>query len=222
MKYYLTYILFIICSISFSQNIDEKRDILIHNLCKILSENKNLNDLERINLVNQNVSLIKYFKDFSKDEIQAEEEAIFYRFQKNCKEYTDIIKKFSEKNNENWITLENLPKSTINDKDYNLVKSASELYYFDYEGNKTIVKIEDNNWIEYFIDESFSKLKLYWIKNNDFNLEFLESNNSMKKSFSRKGEIYQYRIVSKENNYYWIAYYTKDLNNIVKFKLYIQ
>ena len=222
MKYYLTYILFIICSISFSQNIDEKRDILIHNLCKILSENKNLNDLERINLVNQNVSLIKYFKDFSKDEIQAEEEAIFYRFQKNCKEYTDIIKKFSEKNNENWINLENLPKSTINDKDYNLVKSASELYYFDYEGNKTIVKIEDNNWIEYFIDESFSKLKLYWIKNNDFNLEFLESNNSMKKSFSRKGEIYQYRIVSKENNYYWIAYYTKDLNNIVKFKLYIQ
>ncbi|HBX61656.1 hypothetical protein, partial [Empedobacter sp.] len=180
------------------------------------------NDLDRINLVNQDVSLIKYFKDFSKDEIQAEEEAIFYRFQKKCKEYTDIIKKFSEKNNENWITLENLPKSTINDKDYNLVKSASELYYFDYEGNKTIVKIEDNNWIEYFIDESFSKLKLYWIKNNDFNLEFLESNNSMKKSFSRKGEIYQYRILSKENNYYWIAYYTKDLNNIVKFKLYIQ
>ena len=44
----------------------------------------------------------------------------------------------------------------------------------------------------------------------------------MKKSFSRKGEIYQYRILSKENNYYWIAYYTKDLNNIVKFKLYIQ
>lgn len=122
MKYYLTYILFIICSISFSQNIDEKRDILIHNLCNILSENKNLNDLDRINLVNQDVSLIKYFKDFSKDEIQAEEEAIFYRFQKKCKEYTDIIKKFSEKNNENWITLENLPKSTINDKDYNLVK----------------------------------------------------------------------------------------------------
>lgn len=79
-----------------------------------------------------------------------------------------------------------MPKSTINDKDYNLVKSASELYYFDYEGNKTIVKIEDNNWIEYFIDESFSKLKLYWIKNNDFNLEFLESNNSMKNHLVEK------------------------------------
>ena len=129
---------------------------------------------QRINLVNQDINLVEYFKDFSKDEIQSEEEAIFYRFQKNCKAYTDIIRKFSEKNNENWITLENLPKSTINDKEYKLIKSASELYYFDYEGNKTIVKIENNNWIEYFIDESFSKLKLHWKNNYDFNLEFLE------------------------------------------------
>ncbi|MFV0176241.1 hypothetical protein OBK27_04775 [Empedobacter falsenii] len=189
MKYYLTYILFIICSISFSQNIDDKRDLLINDLCNILTKNKNLNDLERINLVNQDISLVEYFKDFSKDEIQSEEEAIFYRFQKNCKAYTDIIRKFSEKNNENWITLENLPKSTINDKEYKLIKSASELYYFDYEGNKTIVKIENNNWIEYFIDESFSKLKLHWKNNYDFNLEFLESNNLIKKSLSRKGEI---------------------------------
>ncbi|MFV0183524.1 hypothetical protein OBK25_02210 [Empedobacter falsenii] len=201
MKYYLTYILFIICSISFSQNIDDKRDLLINDLCNILTKNKNLNDLERINLVNQDISLVEYFKDFSKDEIQSEEEAIFYRFQKNCKAYTDIIRKFSEKNNENWITLENLPKSTINDKEYKLIKSASELYYFDYEGNKTIVKIENNNWIEYFIDESFSKLKLHWKNNYDFNLEFLESNNLIKKSLSRKGEIYQYRILSKEYNY---------------------
>ncbi|CAM3192886.1 hypothetical protein EMST110833_00005 [Empedobacter stercoris] len=50
MKYYLTYILFIICSISFSQNIDDKRDLLINDLCNILTKNKNLNDLERINL----------------------------------------------------------------------------------------------------------------------------------------------------------------------------
>ena len=221
MKYYLTYILFIICSISFSQNIDDKRDLLINDLCNILTKNKNLNDLERINLVNQDISLVEYFKDFSKDEIQSEEDAIFYRFQKNCKAYTDIIRKFSEKNNENWITLENLPKSTINDKEYKLIKSASELYYFDYEGNKTIVKIENNNWIEYFIDESFSKLKLHWKNNYDFNLEFLESNNFKTKSLSRKGEIYQYRILSKEYNYYWIAYYTKDLSTIVKFKLYI-
>lgn len=221
MKYYLTYILFLICSISFSQNIDDKRDLLINNLCNILTKNKNLNDLERVNLVNQDVSLVEYFKDFSKEEIQAEEEAIFYRFQKNCKGYTDIIRKFSEKNNENWINLENLPKSTINEKEYKLIKSASELYYFDYEGNKTIVKIENNNWIEYFIDESFSKLKLHWENNYDFNLEFLESNNSIKKSFSRKGEKYKYRILSKENNYYWIAYYTKNLSTIVKFKLYI-
>ncbi len=115
-----------------------------------------------------------------------------------------------------------MPKSTINKKEYKLIKSASELYYFDYEGDKTIVKIENNNWIEYFIDESFSKLKLHWENNYDFNLEFLESNNSMKKSFSRKGEKYKYRILSKENNYYWIAYYAKDLSTIVKFKLYIQ
>ncbi|MFV0174785.1 hypothetical protein OBK14_10810, partial [Empedobacter falsenii] len=81
MKYYLTYILFIICSISFSQNIDDKRDLLINDLCNILTKNKNLNDLERINLVNQDISLVEYFKDFSKDEIQSEEEAIFYRFQ---------------------------------------------------------------------------------------------------------------------------------------------
>ena len=65
MKYYLTYILFIICSISFSQNIDDKRDLLINDLCNILTKNKNLNDLERINLVNQDISLVEYFKDNS-------------------------------------------------------------------------------------------------------------------------------------------------------------
>ena len=30
---------------------------------------------------------------------------------------------------------------------YKLIKSASELYYFDYEGDKTIVKIENNNCV---------------------------------------------------------------------------
>ena len=48
----------------------------------------------------------------------------------------------------------------------------------------------------------------------------MASNNLIKKSLSRKREIYQYRNLSKEYNYYWIAYYTKDLITIVKFKLY--
>ena len=222
MKYYFTCLLFMISTIIFCQNIDEKRDLLIQNLCNILSKNKNLDDLGRINLVNQDANLIKYFKDLPKDKIEAEEEALFYRFQKNCKEYADLIKNYSEKNTENWVSINYLPQSTINESDFKLIKKSSEFYYFDYEGNKTIVKIENNNWIEYFIDESFSKLKLHWLNNNDFNLEFIESNNSMKKSFSRKGEIYQYRILSKENDYYWVVYYNNDLSNIVKFKFYIQ
>ncbi len=222
MKYYFTCLLFMISTIIFCQNIDEKRDLLIQNLCNILSKNKNLDDLARINLVNQDANLIKYFKDLPKDKIEAEEEALFYRFQKNCKEYADLIKNYSEKNTENWVSINYLPQSTINESDFKLIKKSSEFYYFDYEGNKTIVKIENNNWIEYFIDESFSKLKLHWLNNNDFNLEFIESNNSMKKSFSRKGEIYQYRILSKENDYYWVVYYNNDLSNIVKFKFYIQ
>lgn len=222
MKYYFTCLLFMISTIIFCQNIDEKRDLLIQKLCNILSKNKNLDDLARINLVNQDANLIKYFKDFPKDKIEAEEEALFYRFQKNCKEYADLIKNYSEKNTENWVSINYLPQSTINESDFKLIKKSSEFYYFDYEGNKTIVKIENNNWIEYFIDESFSKLKLHWLNNNDFNLEFIESNNSMKKSFSRKGEIYQYRILSKENDYYWVVYYNNDLSNIVKFKFYIQ
>lgn len=222
MKNYFTCLLFMISTIIFCQNIDEKRDLLIQKLCNILSKNKNLDDLARINLVNQDANLIKYFKDLPKDKIEAEEEALFYRFQKNCKEYADLIKNYSEKNTENWVSINYLPQSTINESDFKLIKKSSEFYYFDYEGNKTIVKIENNNWIEYFIDESFSKLKLHWLNNNDFNLEFIESNNSMKKSFSRKGEIYQYRILSKENDYYWVVYYNNDLSNIVKFKFYIQ
>ena len=222
MKNYFTFLLFIISNFIFSQSLNDKRDSLIQNLCNILSENKNLDDLARINLVNQDANLIKYFKDLPKDKIEAEEEALFYRFQKNCKEYADLIKNYSEKNTENWVSINYLPQSTINESDFKLIKKSSEFYYFDYEGNKTIVKIENNNWIEYFIDESFSKLKLHWLNNNDFNLEFIESNNSMKKSFSRKGEIYQYRILSKENDYYWVVYYNNDLSNIVKFKFYIQ
>ena len=53
MKYYFTCLLFMISTIIFCQNIDEKRDLLIQKLCNILSKNKNLDDLGRINLVNQ-------------------------------------------------------------------------------------------------------------------------------------------------------------------------
>ena len=98
MKNYFTCLLFMISTIIFCQNIDEKRDLLIQKLCNILSKNKNLDDLARINLVNQDANLIKYFKDLPKDKIEAEEEALFYRFQKNCKEYADLIKNYSEKN----------------------------------------------------------------------------------------------------------------------------
>ena len=59
-------------------------------------------------------------------------------------------------------------------------------------------------------------------KRNRFELEFIESNNVNRKSFSKKGEKYLYQVLSKENNYYWIMVEIPGQNRLVKFKLFAE
>ena len=65
---------------------------------------------------------------------------------------------------------------------------------------KFIVSIKDGLWNEQFEDNTFSKLKFRWTSENEFMLEFIESDNLIRRNFSVKGDKYFYGIYGVQDN----------------------
>ncbi|RZJ39151.1 MAG: hypothetical protein EOO18_01600 [Chryseobacterium sp.] len=140
-----------------------------------------------------------------------------------CEEFRALLSKANtQKNNENWVTVNKKPAININEKDLQLLKKSTDFYYFEASGKKVFVKTDNKYWTETFDDKTNSILYYKWLSANRFELEFIESNNVNRKSFSKKGEKYLYEVLSKENNYYWIMFEIPGQNRLVKFKLFAE
>jgi len=52
------------------------------------------------------------------------------------------------------------------------------------------------------LDGTYSKLRFEWVSACEFEIEFLESNNRIRKNFSKPGDKYRYQIVDSKDGYY--------------------
>ena len=85
-----------------------------------------------------------------------------------------------------WQRLETKPEATIINEELSQFKKQMNFYYFEYGGEKTLVKTDSNYWLETFSDRTYSKLNYQWIGKNKFDLIVIESSNNSRKNFSKK------------------------------------
>ncbi|MDP9957979.1 hypothetical protein J2X97_003653 [Epilithonimonas hungarica] len=200
---------------------NENIDSLTIKMCSNFKQTIHLNDSVRIKILNEEF-IIPYLDKFSEKDREKNIDNLYFRFQKNCQNFREYLYRVDPPKSDNWLSLEKRPQVKVTDKEISQLKKLENLYYFEYAGEKTIVKTNSKYWIETFADGTNSKLYFNWISHNKFELEFIESNNVGRKNFSKKGDKYIYEVVSKEKDYFWILVTIPGQAEILIFKLFFK
>ena len=203
-----------------AQNLSDKSDEMIDKMCSDFKSTENLNDSLRIGSLNEKF-IFPYLNQFPESERESKIDFIYFRFQKRCEYFRDYLQKVDPPKDDNWVRLTEKPKITVSENEIKEFKAHKDFYYFEYAGEKTLVKTDKKYWTETFSDNTNSKLFFKWVDKNEFELEFIESTNNTRKNFSKKGDKYVYKIINKENGYYWILCEIPGQSEILKFKLFV-
>ena len=212
---------FLISSMSTAQNRDHSIDVLVNEMCTNFKENKNLTDSTRIKILNEKF-IWPTLKNQSENNASEIGNQIYFRLQKNCQEFREYLYRVDPPKDDNWMRLDAKPSIEITDKQIETFEKTSKFYYYEYAGEITKVQTDNKYWTETFLDGTFSKLKYNWITTNSFELIFVESNNKTRKNFSKKGDRYNYQVISKEDNYYWVLVEIPNQSELLKFKLFTE
>lgn len=217
-KIYFFFIIFY--SFAFSQ---EMKDIdkLTIDVCNSIINSREKDDSIKIQKAfSENYILFaEKFKISNLNEDLAQK--IEFRLQKNCDWYQEYLSKLLGYNDKSdWKILDQKPEIKATAKECNdFFKKHSKFYYFESEGDKTLVDISNNYWIDKFTDSTYSKLR-FKLKNCHFELQFIESNNSGRSKFSSKDDVYYYDIICIENQVLTVIAYQKNSSKYYQFKLY--
>ncbi|MPS73727.1 MAG: hypothetical protein E2590_11345 [Chryseobacterium sp.] len=209
-----------ISAFSFAQNDSDSVDKLTNEMCLSFKNNESLSDSLRITILNEKF-IFPYLSQFPETEQEPLVDKLYFRFQKNCKEFVDYLYRIDPPKKDDWIKLDTRPDIKITKKELDFLKRKQNFYYFEWDGEKTTVKITNKYWTETFSDGTYSKLYFRWLASNQFELEFIESNNNGRKNFSKLGDKYVYEIVSKENDHYWILVTISGQSELFMFKLFL-
>jgi hypothetical protein len=112
------------------------------------------------------------------------------------------------------------PASKLSQEDYDAFFRSNSLKYLEPNGDTVAVQITDTTWEDHLPDGTYSRLVLTKEWPFEFVLSFIESNNYMRKNFSKPGDMYRYKILKKENGYY--SMFTQAIGSKMKylFKIY--
>lgn len=197
-------------------------DSLSSKMCESLKALKDVKDETQVMMVFQ-----KHVPEFyEKIRVTSQEQAdsiadrIFFRLQKNCQVFSDVMSA-TEENKSDWQKLSGKPKVTISKKQCDAFFSGKNFYYKEYDGKTVKVTLSSTHWVETFQDNTTSTLLIRKKDKCGFELEFLESNNNIRKNLSVKGDVYHYGIFSVENGVYDLWNVTRD-NQYYSFRLYPQ
>jgi len=219
MKYPSFFILLLISALCHSQT-DAEIDAFTVEICKAINEEKGA-DSTRIDN-----ALIKHYPAFlNKHKVDSEEkfiaiyDKVFFRLQKNCETFVEILNaEFVEKGD--WKRLSEKPHHKLKKKACREISAIKNFYYLESDGTKTTVTVDKGYWQEVFADGTFSRLYFRWTGECEFELEFIESNNYSRKNLSNKGDKYVYGIFGKSEHGYDIWTENAGSKIYMSFRLY--
>ncbi|MBL0329403.1 MAG: hypothetical protein IPP64_08310 [Bacteroidetes bacterium] len=206
---------------AFAQTMEQK-DSLVNEICKTIIASNNYPDSLQLGIAFQK-HLFPFMAKYPEDKKKEIWESVYFRLQRNCKEFKAIIDKMEPQQGD-WKQLKKIPKTKLKDPVCKQITTYKRLAYLEHNGDSVIVEIKDGFWIDHFKDGTYSKLYFKWINDCEFEIEFVESNNGTRKNFSKPGEKYKYLIADKHKNYYDMVVEPseKESKVIMSFKIYFE
>jgi len=205
---------------------DKQESRVVSNMCKTFEKTSRLNFKERKSNMIQK-EMIPYLRSlkntFTTAQIDSIGNSMMARLDNKCPKFLEqsILAKATNQSDGMFIYFGEIT-SSLTKEEFEELKTKENFYYFDNNNIRTDLKIKNGFWLETFEDGSFSKTTIKWLPENQFLLEFVESNNKGKKAYSRKGDQYKYIVISKESGYYWIVSMREDRKGKTKFKLFFE
>jgi hypothetical protein len=219
----MKYIILLALMLSFSvrAQTDSQIDALTTEMCKTLAEAKGADSVRVFYTLQQHLpEFLDKYEIVTEEAYNAVYEKIFFRFQKNCRVFIDMLAKSYEPQGD-WQRHDVKPKGKLAKKACREISSVKNFYYLDNDGSHVTVTIDKGQWTEVFADGSYSKLNFKWTGDCEFEIEFIESDNYGRKNYSSKGDTYKYGIFDSNENGYRI--WTEDADGmILSFTLYFK
>jgi len=147
-------------------------------------------------------------------------ENIAFRLQRNCVAFLEFSKTLSPQNGD-WQNLSERPKTKLNKESCDIFFNYKSYKYLEANGDTVRLEINNGYWIDHFLDGTYSKLKLKRSSDCEFEIEFIESNNLIRRNFSKKGDKYHYQILEKNNNKYLMTVEISGVGKISSFVIYL-
>lgn len=218
MKLILLLLIFQLTSYSIFAQVDKVNDSLIEEICTYLTDNNHLEDKVRYERIKARYiyPIIYKIKNSKRDEAI---NFISARLQRNCKEFDEMVERLNPPKGD-WVRIDKKQTSSLSKEVCEDFLKIGEYYYFGADGEKVYLTIENNIWEDHFLDNTYSKLNLSWTDTCEFEIEFVESNNKIRRNFSKPGDKYKYQILEKDDNYYKLSVEIVQANQFFTFKLY--
>ncbi|WP_430405732.1 hypothetical protein [Fluviicola sp.] len=217
MKKTLIILLIGISNGTFSQTIKEI-DSVSNLMCDYLKKLKTKDDTLKISLLYQN-QLSPYLGTIDESKVEKVAEQVYYRLQRNCVEFMDILNRLDPPKEETTRTNKK-PKSKLTVLEIKEFTTQKKFYYFEVNGDTTNVLMENGYWTDSFSDGTFSNLTYKWISDTEFELVYIESNNETRSNFSVQGDQYIYQVLSKGADFYLMSLNIPGQETFEKFKIY--
>ena len=212
---------------SFSQSF-EKIDSLANEICETINLISNQSEsngksvsLDKVLSEVGKKHLDDYFSKIPSNKIDSTLLVIEMRLEKTCEKYGEIAYKQLE-NKGDWVRHNIKPKQKIESEDCKDFYKIKNYTYLETTGDKVKLEIRDGFWIDNLKDGTFSKLKMSINENCEFEIEFVESNNEMRKSFSKKGDKYKYTIIDSKKGFYTLSVEIPEQSIYYTFNLYYE
>ena len=218
MKIWLTLLLMTV-SFGISAQTQEQKDSVINEICKTLRSTAELSDSARV--VNAFAAHVYKFADrFSESHRTELLQGIFFRAQRLCPQLRVLLAQVSPPAGD-WKRVVEKPVVKASKRQCRGFLKHEQYSYLESDGvNSVSVEIKNGVWTEKLPDSTYSKLIMRWTSDCEFDLEFVESNNSLRKNMSKAGDKYHYSVLERVDDYYAMSF---ELDGIYStFRVYVK
>ncbi len=218
MRLLLITALFILSKTAYSQE-DKITDQLLRQICNSIDSSKSENDSIKVMQAFEK-HLMPVIKDMNQTQAQEAWEKTLIRLQRTCYSFKKILDKMEPGTQSDWKEVDSKPSPSA-DKSVCLEFAKRKSFtYLELSGDTVHLTIDKGFWTDHFKDGTYSKLRVHWKTDCELEIEFIESNNVIRKNFSKPGDKYSYQVLNKGNGFYFMSAEIVGQNRFMTFKLY--
>ncbi|TCZ64714.1 hypothetical protein [Flaviaesturariibacter aridisoli] len=202
---------------AFAQN-PKVPDSTLNKVCQALATSRQLSDSSKV-VEALGLHLLPVLQDLGEDDFRQAYYYAFIRLQRNCPEFARVVARLAPQKGD-WQEVPAKPVSEASADDCKAFRKYPVLAYLESSGDTVRAVLRDGYWEDRFPDGTYSRLKMRWLSGCEFQIEFVESNNPARASYSKPGDKYNYGIVRKEPGYFLMSVTADDHKQYSTFKLY--